>query len=117
MARATALVVLLLSGIAADVLAVEPLMQLSPSSPEDYVPYQSKPLAFEIRDRGGVVVQILFNILAQLFPAKVTDTFPTNPLLTFSPFSPERFRLKLCDRGTLTECMPYGNSHPNPAMG
>jgi hypothetical protein len=113
MARDTALLFLLLSYIAAHVLAVEPAVSQLPS--EDEVAYQRKPLSFEIRDRGGFVVLAIFNILAQLFPAKVTDTFPTNPLLTFSPFSPERFRLKLCDRGSLTDCMPYGKFLPNLA--
>lgn len=110
MAREAALLILLLSHIAARVLAVETAVPTSPS--ENYGAYERKPLAFEIRDRGGVAVLFVWNVLAQLFPAKVTDTFPTNPLLTTSPFSPDRFKLKLADRGTLTEVMPYGDSLP-----
>eukprot|EP00884_Botryococcus_braunii_P014810 jgi/Botrbrau1/2332/Bobra.39_1s0021.1 len=47
-------------------------------------------------------------LYVQLFPAKVTDIFPTNfitldPRLLF-------FKLKVCKRSAVTDCMPYGNS-------
>lgn len=53
---------------------------------------------------------ISFTAVMQYTPAKVTDTFPTVPTLTL-PQDPNRYRLKLCGREAIKDCMPYGELH------
>eukprot|EP00884_Botryococcus_braunii_P014788 jgi/Botrbrau1/2330/Bobra.39_1s0019.1 len=47
-------------------------------------------------------------LVMQLFPAKVTDTLPNN-LITLDPRL-VFYKLQVCKRAGVTDCMPYGNS-------
>eukprot|EP00884_Botryococcus_braunii_P005098 jgi/Botrbrau1/1458/Bobra.178_3s0016.1 len=71
---------------------------------------------FEIRDTFGSTAAIIFTI-QQFFPAKVTDTFPTNPLLSINP-SINTYKMKVCERVAILDCMPVGsNAIPERLQG
>lgn len=67
---------------------------------------------FEIRDVFGIPTFLLF-LVGQLFPAQVTDTFPTSlAWINLSP-SIETYKLKLCDRKDVLTCIPLPSKPPN----
>eukprot|EP00884_Botryococcus_braunii_P010920 jgi/Botrbrau1/1982/Bobra.0052s0025.1 len=63
--------------------------------------------------RPGADIPDLFNIggwaiflSLQFFPARTTDTLPTDPRLSLSPDS-NRYTMKICSKADVTDCMPY----------
>lgn len=59
-----------------------------------------------------------FFLLLQLFPAQLSDIFPGSPWVFLSPDT-SFYRLKVCERAAVTDCMPAGvpPSFPSPSHG
>jgi hypothetical protein len=53
----------------------------------------------------AVVADTSFFLAAQYAPAQLSNTFPTIP--PFSPVS-NLYKLKVCEKHAITDCMPYG---------
>eukprot|EP00884_Botryococcus_braunii_P009243 jgi/Botrbrau1/1831/Bobra.146_1s0026.1 len=72
-----------------------------------------RPPRFEIPDIADIN-RIFYQFALQLFPAKVTDTFPTGPIPDgrLSRWIPglEQYKMKVCDKALITDCMPSNNA-------
>lgn len=59
---------------------------------------------------------MFFQIVLQLTPAKVTDTFPVSPFtdrLGSAAFPQKLYRMNVCKRADVADCMPSG-AWPSP---
>jgi hypothetical protein len=86
----------------------EPVSAQSAAASPMYSTVQSQnsaPVFPDWIDFGGLMVFFF----TQFAPAKVTDTFPTPNLLFLDPNTPN-YKLKICSRAAVTDCMPTGTS-------
>lgn len=78
-----------------------------------------RPPRFEIPDIPDIN-RIFYHLALQLFPARVTDTFPTGPIpdgriSNWIPV-PEQYKMKVCEKVSITDCMPASAAQKYTAL-